>query len=43
MLGVPVLGFKTEELTTFDTIKSGYNVDCKVDSAEELAAALKMK
>lgn len=41
--GVPVVGFKTEELPAFYTRKSGYNVDYKVDSENELAAALKAK
>lgn len=41
--GVPVVGFKTEELPAFYTRRSGYKVDYRVDSAEELAAALKAK
>ncbi len=41
--GVPVVGFGTEELPAFYTRKSGYNVDYRVDSANELAAALKAK
>lgn len=41
--GVPVVGFKTEELPAFYTTKSGFKVDYKVDSEEELACALKAK
>lgn len=41
--GVPVVGFKTEELPAFYTRKSGFKVDYKVDSEEELAKALKAK
>lgn len=41
--GVPVVGFKTEELPAFYTRKSGFKVDYKVDSAEALANALKAK
>lgn len=35
--GVPVLGFKTKELPAFYTRKSGFNVDYRVDTPEELA------
>ena len=35
--GVPVLGYGTEELPAFYTRKSGFKVDCRVDSPEELA------
>lgn len=42
-LGVPVVGYKTEELPAFYTTRSGYEVDYKVDSAEELAQAIKSK
>ena len=41
--GVPVVGFKTEELPAFYTRKSGFKVDYKIDSAEELAAAINTK
>lgn len=41
--GVPVFGFKTEELPAFFTTKSGFKVDYKVDSELELAKALKAK
>ena len=36
--GVPVLGYQTEELPAFYTRKSGFGVDYRVDSPEELAA-----
>ena len=36
--GVPVLGYGTEELPAFYTRKSGFAVDYRVDSPEELAA-----
>lgn len=41
--GVPVVGFKTEEFPAFYTRKSGFKVDYKVDSAHELALAIKSK
>lgn len=41
--GVPVVGFKTEEFPAFYTRKSGFGVDYRVDSAKELAAAVKTK
>ncbi len=36
--GVPVLGYGTEELPAFYTRKSGFGVDYRVDTPEELAA-----
>ena len=36
-MGVPVLGFQTEELPAFYTAHSGLKVDYKVDSAKEAA------
>ena len=36
--GVPVIGYCTEELPAFYTHKSGFGVDYRVDSPEELAA-----
>ena len=36
-MGVPVLGFKTDELPAFYTAHSGLKVDYKVDSAKEAA------
>ncbi|MFL0267486.1 pseudouridine-5'-phosphate glycosidase [Candidatus Clostridium radicumherbarum] len=41
--GVPVVGFGTEEMPAFYTRKSGFGVDYKVDSPEEVAAAIKTK
>lgn len=41
--GVPVVGYQTAEMPAFYTRKSGYNVDYKVDSPEEIATALKAK
>ncbi|MDF2557908.1 MAG: pseudouridine-5-phosphate glycosidase [Bacillales bacterium] len=41
--GVPVLGFGTEELPAFYTRKSGFGVDYRVDSADEIANILKAK
>lgn len=39
--GVPVLGYGTEELPAFYTRKSGFKVDYRMDSPEELAAAFR--
>jgi len=41
--GVPVIGYQTEEMPAFYTRKSGFGVDYKVDSPEEIASALKAK
>jgi len=41
--GVPVFGFKTEELPAFFTTKSGFKVDYRIDSELDLAKALKAK
>lgn len=41
--GVPVIGYKTEELPAFYTIHSGFKVDYKLDSPEEIAAAFLVK
>lgn len=41
--GVPVVGYQTDELPAFYTSKSGFNVDYRVDSPEELAKAIKTK
>ena len=41
--GVPVLGYKTEELPAFYTRKSGFKVDYKVDTPEEIASILRTK
>ncbi|MDR0561059.1 MAG: pseudouridine-5'-phosphate glycosidase [Spirochaetaceae bacterium] len=42
-MGVPVVGFGVPNLPGFYTRDSGFPVDFRVDSAEELAAALKAK
>ena len=39
--GVPVIGYGTEELPAFYTRRSGFGVDYRMDSPEELACAFK--
>ena len=39
--GVPVIGYGTEELPAFYTRKSGFKVDYRIDTPEELAAAFR--
>ena len=39
--GVPVIGYGTNELPAFYTRKSGFGVDYRIDTPEELAAAFK--
>ena len=41
--GVPVIGYGTEELPAFYTRQSGFKVDYRLDTPEELAAAFKAK
>lgn len=41
--GVPVLGYKTEELPAFYTKTSGLKVDYRVDTPSEIASIIKMK
>ena len=41
--GVPVIGYGTEELPAFYTRKSGFKVDYRLDTPEELAAAFNAK
>ncbi|MBO4536951.1 MAG: pseudouridine-5'-phosphate glycosidase, partial [Bacteroidales bacterium] len=41
--GVPVIGYGTEELPAFYTRKSGFKVDYRIDTPEELAVAFKTK
>ena len=41
--GVPVVGYGTEELPAFYTRKSGFKVDYRIDTPEELAAAFRAK
>ena len=38
--GVPVIGFGTKELPAFYTRQSGFQVDYRIDTVEELAAAI---
>jgi len=42
-LGVPVLGYQTDELPAFYTRKSGFKVDYQMDSPQEIANLLKAK
>ena len=42
-MGVPVLGYQTEELPAFYTSKSGLKVDYKVESPREMANIIKAK
>ena len=41
--GVPVIGYGTEELPAFYTRKSGFSVDYRIDTPEELAKAFFVK
>ena len=41
--GVPVIGFGTDELPAFYTRHSGFGVDYRIDTPEELAAAFSAK
>ncbi|MCP4295296.1 MAG: pseudouridine-5'-phosphate glycosidase [Proteobacteria bacterium] len=41
--GVPVVSFGTDDFPAFYTRKSGFQADCRVDSAGEIALALKAK
>ena len=41
--GVPVIGYGTAELPAFYTRKSGFSVDYRLDTPEELAKAFKAK
>jgi pseudouridine-5'-phosphate glycosidase len=41
--GVPVIGYQTEELPAFYTRHSGFGVDYRIDTPEELAAAFQAK
>lgn len=41
--GVPVIGYQTNELPAFYTRKSGFGVDYRLDTPEELAAAFRAK
>ena len=41
--GVPVIGFGTKELPAFYTRQSGFSVDYRIDTAQELAKAFKVQ
>lgn len=41
--GVPVIGYQTEELPAFYTRRSGFGVDYRLDTPEEIAAAFRAK
>lgn len=41
--GVPVIGYQTKELPAFYTRKSGFEVDYRLDTAEEIARAFEVK
>lgn len=41
--GVPVIGYQTEELPAFYTRRSGFKVDCRLDTPEEIAAVFQAK
>ena len=41
--GVPVIGYKTSELPAFYSSEAGFDVDYKIDSAQEIAEILKTK
>jgi len=42
-MGVPVLGYQTDELPAFYTRKSGYQVDYRMDTPQEIAGLLRVK
>jgi pseudouridine-5'-phosphate glycosidase len=42
-LGVPVIGYRTEEFPAFYTRESGFKVNYRLDTAEEIANAVKTK
>lgn len=42
-MGVPVVGYGTDDFPAFYTQRSGFGVDYRVDSALEMAKALKLK
>jgi pseudouridine-5'-phosphate glycosidase len=41
--GVPVIGYQTDEFPAFYTRSSGFGVDCRLDSPNEIAKVLKTK
>lgn len=42
-LGIPVIGYRTEEFPAFYTRESGYKVNYKLDSAKDIAGMIKTK
>jgi len=42
-MGVPVIGYRTDEFPAFYTRQSGYKVNYRLDSPEEIAEAIKVK
>ncbi|MFZ1321832.1 MAG: pseudouridine-5'-phosphate glycosidase [Ignavibacteria bacterium] len=42
-LGVPVIGYKTEEFPAFYTRESGFKVNYKLNSSEEIASVVQIK
>ena len=41
--GVPVIGYRTDEFPAFYTTTSGYSVQSRINSAEEIARCMKVK
>lgn len=41
--GVPVVGYRTNEMPAFYAQKSGFSVDCRMDNAAEIAKAFAVK
>lgn len=41
--GVPVIGYRTKEMPAFYTVRSGFNVDYRLDTPREIASALNCK
>lgn len=41
--GVPVIGYRTSDMPAFYTQKSGFQVDYRIDTPEEIAAAFQAK
>ena len=39
--GVPIIGYQTEELPAFYTRKSGFKIDRRIDSSEEIATVVR--
>ncbi len=41
--GVPVIGYRTKEMPAFFTVRSGFDVDYELESADDIAAVMKVK